>query len=457
MLNFKDDKIKQGFSSIAEALRQAAGNAPFEQMITSAMRSPDENAAVGGVPNSFHTSGNAIDLRTMGKSPEEIDQMKSYYQEQGFQPILEKDHLHVEPFGSPKELAMQPPQTPNLGMGANNLGSQGAQPYGQDPVGNDPEAMKFQFGLDHDSLKKQKNAHMFSAIMNGLAGVVGSLNPNNGRELQKVYMGQGNKIADDYANRQKSAIAEFMKLQKGGDLMTNNVKEYKYAQQDPNFTNFLKEKASLNPLEMMRADMAQQKFLMDQEKYSRDKARDERGQRLPATQAVLLADGNNIPAVLDKLETTLQSNQNIGGPIAGRISSLNPYDTETQNVQSEVNAAKQFVAKFLEGGVLRKEDEEKYDRILPTMTDTPEVRMAKLNNLRRLTRDKQNEYINSFNKSGYDVSEYMNQTEASAIQKAMSGGQNQQMSAEDQEAIAWAKQNPNDPRAAQIMQSLGAQ
>ena len=43
-----------------------------------------------------------------------------------------------------------------------------------------------------------------------------------------------------------------------------------------------------------------------------------------------------------------------------------------------VDTARQVVGKALEGGVLRKEDEDKYKKILPTMQDAPEVAASKL-------------------------------------------------------------------------------
>lgn len=71
------------------------------------------------------------------------------------------------------------------------------------------------------------------------------------------------------------------------------------------------------------------------------------------------------------------------GPVAGRIASVNPWDTLGQDIQAEINGVKQTVGKGLEGGVLRKEDEEKYKKILPTLSDTPEVAAAKIANLQR--------------------------------------------------------------------------
>jgi hypothetical protein len=145
------------------------------------------------------------------------------------------------------------------------------------------------------------------------------------------------------------------------------------------------------------------------------------GQRLPAGQAENLAEGKSIPRVLDDLDKTLDGNTDIGGPILGQITTRNPYATKTQAVQAQIDATRQMVGKFLEGGVLRKEDEYKYKRILPTLTDTPEVRKQKINIVRDLVQKKYNENLNSFGQAGYNVSNFnqlqSNQTPAGATGK----------------------------------------
>jgi len=47
-------------------------------------------------------------------------------------------------------------------------------------------------------------------------------------------------------------------------------------------------------------------------------------------------------------------------------------------VQADIDRVKQTVGKALEGGVLRKEDEDKYKKILATITDTPETALYKI-------------------------------------------------------------------------------
>lgn len=82
---------------------------------------------------------------------------------------------------------------------------------------------------------------------------------------------------------------------------------------------------------------------------------------------------------LDKMESTISSGS--GGtldPIIGTLRSMNPYDTQQQTLQAMINKTRQIVGKALEGGVLRKEDEEKYKKILPTVGDTTEVALNKI-------------------------------------------------------------------------------
>ena len=75
---------------------------------------------------------------------------------------------------------------------------------------------------------------------------------------------------------------------------------------------------------------------------------------------------------------TLQQHADRFGPVRGNIGSRNPYDTQAQALESEFRAAAQLVGKAMEGGVLRKEDEIKYRKMLPNLGDTPEVAAEKI-------------------------------------------------------------------------------
>lgn len=82
---------------------------------------------------------------------------------------------------------------------------------------------------------------------------------------------------------------------------------------------------------------------------------------------------------LADLRAKIQSNVQFVGPVKG-LAALNPF-SKARRVQADVNRVRQTVGKALEGGVLRKEDEEKYKTILATLTDTPETALYKIDAL----------------------------------------------------------------------------
>lgn len=82
---------------------------------------------------------------------------------------------------------------------------------------------------------------------------------------------------------------------------------------------------------------------------------------------------------LHDLKAELDGNLEYLGPLAG-YQALNPYSPARQ-IQSKIDKVRQTVGKALEGGVLRKEDEDKYKKILATLTDTPDTAMYKIDAL----------------------------------------------------------------------------
>jgi len=101
---------------------------------------------------------------------------------------------------------------------------------------------------------------------------------------------------------------------------------------------------------------------------------------------------------LDDLEQKMQDNLQYIGPIKG-LAALNPY-SKAKQVQSDIDRVRQVVGKALEGGVLRKEDEEKYKKILSTITDTPENALYKLQQLRTALNNNLTNYQSAQNNAG---------------------------------------------------------
>jgi len=92
-----------------------------------------------------------------------------------------------------------------------------------------------------------------------------------------------------------------------------------------------------------------------------------------------IAESRSAIESLRDLRVTLKENEQYIGPISG-FQALNPY-SEARQAQAKIDLVKQRVGKALEGGVLRKEDEEKYKRILATLRDTPATAIAKVDGL----------------------------------------------------------------------------
>jgi hypothetical protein len=125
--------------------------------------------------------------------------------------------------------------------------------------------------------------------------------------------------------------------------------------------------------------------------------------RLPADKVLLVNEGNELPKLLENIGATLEANADSFGPVMGRLSSLNPYDERGQAIQSQMKTAAQQIGKYMEGGVLRKEDEAKYQAMLPALSDTPETAKNKLAIVRNMLASKQKSDVAALAASGYDA------------------------------------------------------
>lgn len=126
--------------------------------------------------------------------------------------------------------------------------------------------------------------------------------------------------------------------------------------------------------------------------------------QLPPNNVINLNEGAAVSRLLPEVEDALKQSESIMGPLAGRKGSINPYDTKAQTVDARFRTASQAFGKFMEGGVLRKEDEDKYRKMFPQLTDTPDVAKNKLAIVRRQLAQKYNSDRAALGSSGYDVS-----------------------------------------------------
>lgn len=189
------------------------------------------------------------------------------------------------------------------------------------------------------------------------------------------------------------------------------------------------------------------------------------GQRLPADKVLLVNEGKQIPRLLGDIGGTIEANKDIFGPVMGNLSALNPYSERAQTIDGQVRTAAQSFGRYMEGGVLRKEDEIKYRKMFPALGDTPEVARNKLALIDRQLKQKLTADVQALKASGYDTKGLGGEMgEAPGLPEVLAGPGKRgggpptatAASPQDSEALQWAKSNSGDPRAAAIMAKLKA-
>jgi hypothetical protein len=85
---------------------------------------------------------------------------------------------------------------------------------------------------------------------------------------------------------------------------------------------------------------------------------------------------------------------------------LGGWGTDAKQRQAVIDRVKQVIGKALEGGVLRKEDEYKYEKILPTISDVPDVVRSKLDGLEVAIQKRLGREIDALEDANYDVSKF---------------------------------------------------
>jgi len=128
-------------------------------------------------------------------------------------------------------------------------------------------------------------------------------------------------------------------------------------------------------------------------------------QKLPPDKVIALAELGQVPKLLSDLRSTVEANRDLFGPVRGRVFEKIP--TERGNtVEAQIRNVRQTIGKLKEGGVLRAEDEIKYAKMLPNLSESPEVALNKIELVSREMNEKANSTIGALGKAGYDVSSF---------------------------------------------------
>jgi hypothetical protein len=137
----------------------------------------------------------------------------------------------------------------------------------------------------------------------------------------------------------------------------------------------------------------------------------EQGRSVTAGDASDLADFDTSLDELAAVRAAITPEDSTG--IVARIGARVPYVTQitgwgsdAKKRQAVIDRVKQVIGKTLEGGVLRKEDEIKYEKILPNIGDPPDVAMAKLDGLDAAVTKRKARRLDSLADANYDVTKY---------------------------------------------------
>lgn len=103
---------------------------------------------------------------------------------------------------------------------------------------------------------------------------------------------------------------------------------------------------------------------------------------------------------------TTGTSSKIGAMMPNAVTDLTGIGANAKQRQAVIDRVKQVIGKALEGGVLRKEDEYKYEKILPTIGDPPDVAERKLDGLWEAIEKRRQTTLESLGDAGFDTTKY---------------------------------------------------
>ncbi len=117
-----------------------------------------------------------------------------------------------------------------------------------------------------------------------------------------------------------------------------------------------------------------------------------------------LSEAKNLSSVTSDLNQVIDKYSDIMGPIEGTIRSINPYDSKAKFFDADLRRSRQIIGKLMEGGVLRREDERKYEEMLPKLSDKPDVARYKAKQMGDFLMNAYSNHIQMLGDQGFDTS-----------------------------------------------------
>lgn len=119
-----------------------------------------------------------------------------------------------------------------------------------------------------------------------------------------------------------------------------------------------------------------------------------------------LDDLKVLRTALTETQTSTGAAAALGAMLPNAVTELTGWGQDAKARQGVIDRVKQVIGKALEGGVLRKEDEAKYARILPTISDTPQVAMSKLQGLEAALIQRRSQLLEDLADAGYETGRF---------------------------------------------------
>ena len=151
----------------------------------------------------------------------------------------------------------------------------------------------------------------------------------------------------------------------------------------------------------------------------------EQGRPVTSSDAGRMADIDTSLSDVDTLERdlgTTGAGSQIGAALPNVITEMTGLGEDSKRRQAVIDRVKQVIGKVLEGGVLRKEDEVKYAKILPTIGDPPEVAKAKIAGLREALGKRKQTFIEALTDANYDTTKFSERNPQKPQQSAPAAG-----------------------------------
>lgn len=141
------------------------------------------------------------------------------------------------------------------------------------------------------------------------------------------------------------------------------------------------------------------------------KQKEARGKSVPSGDAMAIAGAQSADEALSDVDELVGSNKEVFGPVSGRLAGVSGLlqigesGRKAKSIESALDQRAQVIGKYLEGGKLAEGDIKRYRQMLPNITDAPEVAQNKVQGLKRLIAQKQDQELKTLGKLGYDVQE----------------------------------------------------